>query len=130
MNFLGKLMAGRYGVDQLNKFLLVIFIIISVIYMFTKSTIINVISLILLVFLYYRIFSKNIDKRLEENKKFLNIVNPYRRKLNSTVNKFKSSKDYKYFKCPNCEKSLRVPKGKGMIKITCPNCKTKINRKS
>ncbi len=130
MNFLRKLMAGRYGVDQLNKFLLVIFIIISVIYMFTKSTIINVISLILLVFLYYRIFSKNIDKRLEENKKFLNIVNPYRRKLNSTVNKFKSSKDYKYFKCPNCEKSLRVPKGKGMIKITCPNCKTKINRKS
>lgn len=130
MNFLRKFMLGRYGVDQLNRFLLIIFIGLSVIYMFTKNIYINGISLVLLVFLYYRIFSKNISKRYEENRKFLNLVNPYRKKFNSTITRLKNMKDYKYFKCPSCDKSLRVPKGKGMIKITCPNCKTKMTRKS
>lgn len=130
LNFLRKFMLGRYGVDQLNRFLLIIFIGLSVIYMFTKNIYINGISLVLLVFLYYRIFSKNISKRYEENRKFLNLVNPYRKKFNSTIARLKNIKDYKYFKCPSCDKSLRVPKGKGMIKITCPNCKTKMTRKS
>lgn len=130
MNFLRKFMEGRYGVDELNKFLLVVSIIISVIYNFTKISILNIISLALLVFLFFRIFSKNINKRLEENRKFTNVVNPYRRKFNSKVNQLKNKKDYRYFDCPNCGKSLRVPRGKGMIKITCPNCNTKITRKS
>lgn len=130
MNFLRKFMEGRYGVDELNKFLLVVSIIISVIYNFTKISILNIISLALLVFLFFRIFSKNINKRLEENRKFTNVVNPYRRKFNSKVDQLKNKKDYRYFDCPNCGKSLRVPRGKGMIKITCPNCNTKITRKS
>lgn len=130
MNFLRKFMEGRYGVDELNKFLLVVSIIISVIYNFTKINILNIISLALLVFLFFRIFSKNINKRLEENRKFTNVVNPYRRKFNSKVDQLKNKKDYRYFDCPNCGKSLRVPRGKGMIKITCPNCNTKITRKS
>lgn len=31
--------------------------------------------------------------------------------------------DYKVVNCPECEARLRVPKGKGKIKITCPKCK-------
>ncbi|MDO4493372.1 MAG: hypothetical protein Q4C53_05720 [Clostridia bacterium] len=29
---------------------------------------------------------------------------------------------YKYIACPNCAKSLRVPRGKGHIRVTCPQC--------
>lgn len=130
LNFLKKFMTGRYGVDQLNRFLLVIFIIVSVLYMLTRNAIINTISLILLITLYYRIFSRNIDKRYKENRRFLEAVDPYKKKFRSLLNQVKDRKDYRYFKCPNCGKSLRVPRGKGMIKITCPNCKTKITRKS
>lgn len=123
-------MAGRYGVDSLNRFLLGVFIAVSVLYIFTKYTFINIISLIILVILYYRIFSRNILKRSEENQMFLQASAPYKKRIDSKIRKLKDRKDYKYFKCPNCDKQLRVPKGKGMIKITCPNCKTKINRKS
>lgn len=130
MNFLKKFMAGRYGVDSLNRFLLGVFIVVSVLYMFTQYRIINIISLVLLVILYYRIFSRNINKRYEENQLFLQAFGPYKKKIDASMRKLKGRKDYKYFKCPNCEKELRVPKGKGMIKITCPNCKTKITRKS
>lgn len=123
-------MAGRYGVDTLNRFLLGVFILFSLLFIFTRYALLNIISLVLLLVLYYRIFSKNIDKRYEENQKFLRASAPYRKKANSTIRKLKDRKDYRYFKCPNCEKELRVPKGKGMIKITCPNCKTRITRKS
>ncbi len=130
MNFLRKFMQGRYGVDQLNKFLLVVFVALSFAFMITRYSILNIISLVILFFLYFRIFSKNINKRLLENRKYLEFSRPYRNALNKQIRKFKDRKDYRYFKCPNCEKSLRVPKGKGMIQITCPNCKTKIRRKS
>ncbi len=33
-----------------------------------------------------------------------------------------SKKLYKYYKCPKCKTELRVPKGKGKIKIKCPKC--------
>ena len=33
--------------------------------------------------------------------------------------------DYKIQKCPTCEKSLRIPKNKGKIVVTCPNCENK-----
>ncbi len=31
-------------------------------------------------------------------------------------------KTHAYFKCPKCSTELRVPKGKGKIRITCPKC--------
>lgn len=130
MNFLRKFMAGRYGVDSLNRFLLGVFIVFSILYMFTRYALVNIISLILLVILYFRIFSKNINKRSQENQMFLEAFGPYKKRIDSSMKKLKGRKDYRYFQCPNCEKELRVPKGKGMIKITCPNCRTKITRKS
>ncbi len=30
--------------------------------------------------------------------------------------------NYNFFTCPRCRAALRVPKGKGRIKITCPKC--------
>ena len=32
--------------------------------------------------------------------------------------------DYSVVNCPKCNSRLRVPKGKGKIKVTCTKCKT------
>lgn len=29
---------------------------------------------------------------------------------------------YRYFTCTGCQKKLRVPFGKGRIRVKCPNC--------
>ena len=36
----------------------------------------------------------------------------------------------RYFRCPNCSSTLRVPKGKGKICITCPVCRKEFIKKT
>lgn len=130
MNWFKKFMTGRYGVDQLTNFLIIIFIFLFILSRFIHSSILYLISMVIPIIAYYRIFSKNTSKRYEENKNFLNLIYSLKRKLNSKVNRIKDMKYNRYYKCPSCEQTLRVPKGKGRISITCPKCKNTIIRKS
>lgn len=130
MNWLKNFMKGRYGGDQLNNFMLVVFVLLFILSRFVNYSIISLISLIIAFTAYYRIFSKNIPKRYAENQKFLSFWQPIKKQFNFIINRVKNMRHYKYFKCPNCEQTLRVPRGKGRISITCPKCKTTIIRKS
>lgn len=130
MNWLKKFMSGRYGVDQLTWLLFGISIAISILSIFVKSQILSIINIFILIWIIYRIFSKNITKRYNENMKFLNGWHSIKNKVNSNVNKIKSLKHYRYYKCPNCKQKLRVPRGKGKISITCPKCNNVMVKKS
>ncbi|HHV27544.1 hypothetical protein FYJ27_02505 [Anaerosalibacter bizertensis] len=130
MNWLRKFMVGRYGVDQLSIALIVVNLICTILLRFFNSSILNIFCTIISVIVIYRIFSKNISKRYQENIKFLNIWNPIKRKVNKRIQRIKDLKDYKYFKCSNCKQTLRVPRGKGKISITCPKCKLVMIKKS
>ena len=130
MNWLNKFMAGRYGVDQLSWTLMGISIFISILSRIIKSEILAILYIIPVILVFYRMFSKNISKRYQENMKFLNKINPIKRKVNTKIQRIKSLKYYKYYKCPSCKQKLRVPKGKGKISITCPKCKTVIIKKT
>ena len=123
-------MAGRYGVDQLSWTLMGISIFISILSRIIKSEILAILYIIPVILVFYRMFSKNISKRYQENMKFLNKINPIKRKVNTKIQRIKSLKYYKYYKCPSCKQKLRVPKGKGKISITCPKCKTVIIKKT
>ena len=37
---------------------------------------------------------------------------------------------YRFYKCPRCGVTTRVPKGKGKIRITCPRCGESFVRQS
>ena len=39
-------------------------------------------------------------------------------------------RDHRYFECPRCHQTVRVPKGKGKISISCPKCKEKFIKKT
>ncbi|WP_310601968.1 hypothetical protein [Anaerosporobacter sp.] len=129
MNWLRKVMNGRYGVDQLSIALLVISVILTIVGIFPKVHVFSTLAIIPMILCYLRIFSRNIRKRYEENQKFLNFWNPIR---NTFKKKAERSKDkaHRLYKCPKCGKTVRVPKGKGKICITCPICKEEFIRKS
>ena len=117
-------MQGRYGSDQLSLALLILSIILSFLTPLTRIPFIGLLSYIPLIFCMYRMFSKNISKRYEENRKFMNVWHPTKLKIlnikNKAVKKINQlkDKDHKYYKCPNCHKTLRVPKGRGKIRIS------------
>ncbi len=116
-------MQGRYGNDQLNTFLLILWGIIFVINLFFRNWILSIIGLFFLGLCLYRSLSKNITKRLYENNKFL----PVYKKVNSffsfQIKKIRDIKSLCYFKCPNCKAQLRVPRKKGVHTVRCPKCR-------
>ena len=65
-------MYGRYGMDQLNRFMSTVALIILVIAAFIRNPVIELIAVALLIWCYYRMFSKNISKRAAENQKYMN----------------------------------------------------------
>ena len=130
-------MRGRYGVDQLSNGLVFLFFILILIGILTRYTIFTWIALIPMILSYYRMFSKNFSKRYNENRIYTNLMSPVYDLLdkikgffNRKIKRFKTRKEYKYFKCPNCKQELRVPIGRGEITVTCPKCKQSFDRKS
>ena len=130
MNWLRKFMLGRRGVDQLSMTLMGISIFLSILSIFVNSQILYILYMVTIAIAIYRMFSKNLTKRYQENIKFLNMWNSIKRKINNRIQRLKNLKHYKYWKCSNCKQTLRVPRGKGRISITCPKCKTIMIKKS
>ena len=122
-------MSGRYGFDQLNGFLCILSLILVVLGAWL-SGFLYWLGLALLLWCYYRIFSRNIQKRYAENTKYLSLQNQAKDWLARQKLRFDQRKVYRYFKCPHCRQSIRVPLGRGRISITCPKCGTSFIKKS
>lgn len=125
MNKIRMFMVGRYGTDQLSMAILILGMILTFVGDLIKSTIMIRLSYLAFILCAYRILSKNIASRKQENNKFLKLWNPLRNLMQSKFMQLKQRKDYKYFKCPNCKQTMRAPRGKGKIAVTCQKCKTK-----
>lgn len=127
-----KFMYGRYGVDELNKTAAIFAIALSFLGMFFKGWVsfgFSFLSLLTVVLVIYRTFSRNINKRVMENHKFLAKTNKIRVWFRFCKTRFNDRKTYKYIRCPKCKNYSRVPKGKGKIKITCRVCKKQFDKK-
>ena len=130
MNFLRTFMAGRYGPDHLNTALIIIALLLSFISRFAILRPLVYLSYLLLILTVFRFLSRNIQKRRAENDKFLRFYWPVRQKLKTFVSRQKSSRTHKFFRCPSCSNLLRVPRGKGMLQITCPKCGERFIKKT
>lgn len=119
---LRSFMSGRYGTDRLSMVILTAGLIASLLSTFIRRFPFNLIFLILsyglMIWAICRVLSRNTYKRYQENRKFLQF--------------FEHLKDHqnRYFNCPKCHQTVRVPRGKGKISITCPRCREKFIRKT
>ena len=123
MNWLRKIMYGRYGSDHFNVFLIIFYIVMATIAVITKLSIFLWIGYVPLLLSIFRTFSRNIYKRQMENQIFLKTSRPLVSWLVRQKNKIKHARTHKYFDCPKCNMHCRAPRGKGSITVTCPRCK-------
>ena len=118
--------AGRNGSDALSVFLTALALIIAV----AASVITNEIARYLISALaiaavgvaLFRMLSTNTAKRRVENERFLSIFRNHKESAEKRKQRREDEKTHAYYKCPECKKELRVPRGKGKIRITCPHC--------
>lgn len=120
-NAIQRFMYGRYGNDQLNLFLAVVYLLLYLVFMFTRLELLYVISFVLLGAVLLRMLSRNIERRRMENARFMRAAGPVLSwlRLRRTIRR---DKEHVYFKCPSCGQQLRVPRGKGRITVTCRGC--------
>ena len=112
MNFTGavqRFMMGRYGHDRLNMALLIVGLVLSVLSVFVNNWLLDLILTIgmytMLSISLARCFSRNTYKRYQENRKFLLLMDRIKDRNN------------RYYTCPKCRQTVRVPKGKGKIAV-------------
>ncbi len=125
-----EFMAGRYGADQLSKFMLVVVIVCLVLNIFTRWRPLYLLSLVILGVCYFRMFSKNYAKRSEENRRYLEATQKVRGWFGKRKYRIEQSRDFHIYKCPSCGQKIRIPRGKGKICITCPKCRHEFEKKS
>lgn len=128
MNWFRRFMYGRYGSDQLSTFLFVLYIVLLVFQMIFRGTavgsVLMLVSYAVVLIYFFRTFSRNIYRRQMENQKFMQAWNPVKNYFKFWKMRFDERNGVKkLFRCPKCHQTIRVPKGKGKIAITCPKCR-------
>lgn len=122
-------MQGRNGMDDLARFLNIVVLVLLVLGIFFRG-IFYPLALILMVYMYFRVFSKNVPKRYAENQKFRNFRYDMAIKRNNWKKQWAQRKIYRFYRCPMCHQKVRVPKGRGRICITCPKCRQEFVKRS
>lgn len=128
-NAIQRFMYGRYGNDQLNMFLLGLYLLLYLVFIFARVGVLYWISFALLLMALFRLLSRNIERRRMENAKFMKAAGPVISWLHMRRN-IHRDKEHVYFKCPSCGQRLRVPRGKGQITVTCRSCGASFQEKS
>ena len=127
---LQQFMMGRYGVDDLSRFTLYVMVGLMILNFIIRSSLISFLLLVGLVWIYFRMFSKNHSKRYEENARFLKIKDNVLGRVPREKDLASQRKIYHIYTCPGCKQKIRVPRGKGKIQVTCPKCHTSFIKKS
>ncbi len=115
-------MQDRYGNDKLNTFLLTVAAILYIINIFARSSIMIVIIMLLIFWVIFRALSKNITKRLYENRRFTDIFGAVADFFKRQYLKIRDFKTHRYVRCPFCKAQLRLKKRTGVQQIHCPRC--------
>ena len=123
-------MYGRYGYDELSQFLSKTALLCVIVGLFAYPGFFCGLAMALYLVTMFRMYSKNIMKRQQERDAYLRRTQPLRDWQALQKRKFNDRKTHKFYRCSQCKTSLRVPKGKGKIKIHCPKCGAEIVKKT
>lgn len=125
-----QFMIGRYGMDQLNQFLLYAILAVILINLFAGKWFLELLELAGLAYLYFRMLSRNISRRYQENQAFLGLKFRVSEPFKKWKFREEERRKFHIYKCPSCGQKVRIPRGRGKVSIHCPKCGTDFIKKS
>lgn len=126
---LQRFMWGRYGNDRFNQFLMICAMIFLALSLFGLNFF-YLAALGIMIYAYFRMFSKNTYKRSAENQWYLKREMKVRGFFTKKKKELSQRKVYHIYRCPNCRQKIRVPRGRGRIAISCRKCGAEFIKKS
>ena len=147
---LARFMQGRYGIDELGRFMTGASLVIVILELITGWYALTLVFWAIFIMIYYRMFSRDYGKRQQENQKFLTARYKFKAKWYQIFHKNNNSyggygntggfqkfqknmqqrMQYHIYKCPSCSQKIRIPRGKGKIMVRCPKCNTEFMKRS
>ncbi len=122
-----RIFIGRCGFDELSRFLIAAVpfpLLLSMLLRKTAGGYISMflfaIAMVLFIWSVWRAFSTQLYNRKSENDHFLTF-SLYRSSSGALI-RLSQLREYRFFRCRTCKTWLRVPRGKGKIRINCPHC--------
>ncbi|WP_072369647.1 hypothetical protein [Thermophilibacter mediterraneus] len=121
---------GRQGPDDLAVFCVNLAIVLVVVNLFARVGALGWVALALVAYAMFRIQSKNLGSRSRENAAFLKALGPARPWVQNPRAAWRELRTYRHVRCTSCKQKVRVPRGKGKLRVTCPKCGTKFEVKA
>ncbi|MDD3659715.1 MAG: hypothetical protein PHT89_03235 [Lachnospiraceae bacterium] len=127
-----RFMRGRNGMDSLSKFTFLCSVLLLFFASVFNVNMLHYLAIPTLIYSYFRILSRNIPKRYEENQLFekLKYRILHQIKWTQLKNKWMQFLHFHIYKCPSCKQKIRIPRGKGMIMVRCPKCGLEFKKRS
>lgn len=120
---------GRYltfGIDAFSVFLLCLYLVISVVGSFFPSGVVRWalkgVCVAVIVYMVWRLLSKNITARRRENGAFLSVFKKVSAFFKLQKDRIRDIGKARYKKCPECKAVLRLPVKRGRHGVKCPRC--------
>ena len=123
-------MYGRNGVDELTVAVLALSLVVTFLAIIFNLPRLRFFYYISLAIAVYRTLSRDLLKRRRENEFLLEKTRLLSSRWRRQKQIFQERKTHRHFRCPSCGQTLRVPKGRGKIKIKCPQCGQQFDAKS
>lgn len=129
-DFLRRQAIGRNGPDQLGLAATFAGLAAGVLEILFPSGLFMLVQLALFVYACFRMWSRNVNRRRDENAKFMYFVMPKVTAVKQFFLRIKGMRTYKYFRCPKCGVRMRLKRGGGEKTVRCPKCQESFKQKS
>ena len=124
-----RFMYGRYGSDPLNHALLILYVIFALLNALLHWPLFALLMTADLIWIVYRMFSRNHAARRKENDAFMKLWRPIKERMKLMGNQIRECRTHVYHKCPHCKAILRLPRKKGTHSVRCPRCRESFTMK-
>lgn len=125
-----RFMQGRHGMDEFYRFLIYAAFACAIVNLLLKSRILQLATMLLLIYALFRPLSRNHSARYAENQKYLKATAKLRYWLDQQKKLHEERKYHHIYTCPKCRQKIRIPKGKGKIMVRCPKCQHEFQKRS
>lgn len=124
---LRNFMAGRNGIDKLSVGLVVIYSLLSFVKLFFRHSavaygIVTAIQYLILGYALFRIMSRNLQKRYNENFRFEQLISGWKPYFDRMKLRFQYIGTHRFRTCKGCGEFLRFKKGTRKRTTVCPKC--------